>query len=129
MTAVLLDTHAWVWALLDAPDLPQGTREAIARADAVFVSPMSFYEIGQKVRLEKWPEMATHLDRLEDLLRDNGGLSAPLTPEICLAASTMDWPHRDPFDRIIAATAEILGLALVTRDAVFATRPGLRTIW
>ena len=115
--------------MLDAPDLPYPAREAIQAADAVFVSPISIYEIGQKVRVGKWPAMAPHLEGLQALLRERGGLTAPLTLEICLAASMMDWPHRDPFDRLIAATAEALGLSLVTKDAVFGTRADLRTIW
>lgn len=57
MTAVLLDTHAWVWSL-DADDrLSAPARTAIAAADSVFVSPITFFEIAQKVRIGKWPEM------------------------------------------------------------------------
>jgi PIN domain nuclease of toxin-antitoxin system len=129
MTGVLLDTHAWAWTIYATDRLSPEARTAVTRADVIMVSPVSLFEIGQKVRAGKWPEVEPILDRLPEILREQGAFSAALTPEICLAASTMDWPHRDPFDRIIAATAEILGLALVTRDAVFATRPGLRTIW
>lgn len=129
MTAVLLDTHAWVWSFADDNLLSPAARAAIMSADAVHVSPISFFEIGQKVRLGKWPEMVPFADRLQSLLADQGGLTAALTAEICLAASLDDWPHGDPFDRIIAASAQILGLTLVSRDAAFSARPGLRVVW
>ena len=51
MTAVLLDTHAWVWSFADDSLLSPAARQAITAADAVHVSPISFFEIGQKVRL------------------------------------------------------------------------------
>ncbi len=129
MTAVLLDTHAWVWSFASDERLSPAARAAIETADAVFVSPISFFEIGQKVRLGKWPEMAAYVEGLPDLLRDQGGFSAPLTPEICLSASLEDWAHRDPFDRLIAATAETTGATLVTRDPVFGTRGAISTVW
>ena len=41
----------------------------------------------------------------------------------------MDWGHRDPFDRMIAAQAMLESLTLVTADTAFATLPGLTTLW
>ena len=125
MTAVLLDTHAWVWSFADEAQLSPNARQAILEADAVHVSPITFFEIGQKVRHGKWPEMAPHAARLPEILRDQGGFAAPFTPEICLQASLRDWAHRDPFDRLIAATAEIRNLTLISKDPAFA---GLDTI-
>lgn len=129
MTAVLLDTHAWVWSLTDPLLMSDRARAAILGADAVMVSPISFFEIGQKVRLGKWPEMAGYVATLDGLLAEQGGTSAPFTPAIALQAALRDWPHRDPFDRILASTAESLGVPLISRDPVFATLPGLICIW
>ena len=86
MTGVLLDTPAWVWSLTDPGRLSAGARRAIERADAVMVSPISFFEIAQKVRIGRWPELEGQYAALPDLLRDRGGIAAPLTPEICLRA-------------------------------------------
>ena len=47
MSAVLLDTHAWVWSFADDDLLSEVAREAIGQAQAVYVSPISFFEIGQ----------------------------------------------------------------------------------
>lgn len=129
MAAVLLDTHAWVWSFSDDAKLSPAARTAIQRADAVHVSPITFYEIGQKVRLGKWPEMEPHAASLATILQDQGGSLAPFTAEICLAASLRDWDHRDPFDRMIAATAEACDMALISADQAFAGLPELHVIW
>ena len=129
MAALLLDTHAWAWSFADDTLLSPAARAAILAADAVYVSPISFFEIGQKVRLGKWPGMAPFAARLPDVLREQGGVVAPFTPEICLGASLRDWEHRDPFDRLIAATSESLSIPLVSRDPVFFGLATLRCIW
>ena len=119
MKAVLLDTHSWVWSLTNDDRLSTKARASISRAENVLVSPISFFEIGQKVRLGKWPEMAPFVDRLADLLEQQGGGVADLDPPICLDAGTMSWAHRDPFDRLLAATAARRNLPIVSADSVF----------
>lgn len=88
-------------------------------ADRVLVSPISFFEIAQKVRLGKWPEMELFVETLPTILEEQGGIVAGLDPEICLRAGIMDWEHRDPFDRLLAATAIKYELPLVSADTVF----------
>ena len=128
---VLLDTHAWVWSLTDDPRLSMPARAGIAAADAVRVSPISFFEIGQKVRIGKWPEMAPHMDSLPARLIEQGGQTAAFTPEIALVSSGLDWAHRDPFDRIVAATAILSGADLVSADRAFDSLGDarLRRVW
>lgn len=128
---MLLDTHAWVWMLTDDPKLSTQAVSAAETADAVRLSPISIFEISQKVRLGKWPEMEGHLDKLPDLIAGQGILMAPLDPHVALLAGTMAWAHRDPFDRIIAATALVSGAVLLSADAMFDTLSGppLRRIW
>jgi len=117
--AVLLDTNAFAMALTDDPRLPGPARTVLGGAARVAVSVMSLYEIGQKVRLGKWPEMAAHLSGLEDRARRDGYDLISLTAAAALQASVMDWPHRDPFDRMIAAVAGQERLPLVSSDAAF----------
>lgn len=128
---VLLDTHVWVWTLWDDARLSKPARAAISAASAVRVSPISFFEIGQKVRIGKWPEMEPHLDTLPDRLREQGGFAAESTFDVALAASRLDWTHRDPFDRLIAATATVSGMTFVSADRMFDTlkTSDLRRIW
>ncbi|RCW87694.1 type II toxin-antitoxin system VapC family toxin [Phyllobacterium bourgognense] len=121
MKSILLDTHAWAWSLYKSPRLSAKFISTVEQAEAVFVSPVSFFEIGQKVRIGKWPEMEAFLDRLVILLGEVGGHVAALTPEISLSASRLDWAHRDPFDRMLAATAIHHELPLISADTTFDT--------
>jgi PIN domain nuclease of toxin-antitoxin system len=105
--------------MMRSPRLSKRSIEEVESARDVYVSPISFFEIGQKVRLGKWPEMEPFASRLSGLLIQQGGRIATLTDEICLRAGTLDWAHRDPFDRIIAATAIISNLKLLSADPVF----------
>jgi PIN domain nuclease of toxin-antitoxin system len=125
---VLLDTHAWAWSLSDPEFLSEAARTAIASADFAYVSPVSVFEISQKVRLGKWRGMEPYAPHLVDLLHEQGSRTAPLTPEICLDAGRAEWAHRDPFDRLLAATSRRMGVPLVTRDPAFA-RMGVACLW
>ncbi len=119
MKVVLLDTHAWAWSLTADARLRPSAASAIEAADTVMVSAISFFEIAQKVRLGKWPQMEPYIDQLPARLEAQGGVQAGLDAAICLAAGTMAWAHRDPFDRILAATAQRLSCPIVSADAVF----------
>ncbi len=119
MTGVLLDTHSWAWSLADDDRLSKPARAAIEAADAVLVSPITFFEIAQKVRLGKWPEMEPFAGQLPAILEKQGGTVAGLLPSICAMAGLMAWSHRDPFDRLIAATALHENMPLISADTVF----------
>lgn len=119
MKAVLLDTHSWAWSLSRDRRLSLAATEAIGNAQSVLVSPISFFEIAQKVRLGKWSEMEPFVGRMPALLAGQGGGIAALEPQICAAAGTMAWSHRDPFDRLLAATAVHYNLPIISADAVF----------
>jgi PIN domain nuclease of toxin-antitoxin system len=127
--SILRDTHTWVWSFGADDLLSDRARAAVGTADVVYLSPISFFEIGQKVRNGRWPEMDAHVERLPDILRTQGGVLAPFSPEICLKASLMDWQHRDPFDRLILATAEIMQVPLVSKDRVLHERHSAHVIW
>lgn len=119
MKHVLLDTHAWAWSLAGDIRLSAKATATIEAAENVYISPISLFEIGQKVRLGKWPQMKPFLSRLPGLIDAQGGRVAELSPAIALAAATLEWAHRDPFDRILGATAINKGFALVSADGVF----------
>ncbi|MDF0600873.1 type II toxin-antitoxin system VapC family toxin [Psychromarinibacter sp. C21-152] len=119
MSGLLLDTNAFAMALTGDARLPEAARVRIETADRAALSVITFYEIGQKVRLGKWPAMAPHAPGLIDLAREDGFDLIPLTPAAALEASLMDWDHRDPFDRMIATVARHEGLPVVSSDAAF----------
>ena len=102
--------------------LTDAAKTVIASASAVHVSPISLFEIARKVRVGKWPEMRPHLSALA---ADEQALSAPFSRPVALLAGSMDWAHRDPFDRIIAATAVELECPVISKDAEFDGLDGL----
>jgi PIN domain nuclease of toxin-antitoxin system len=119
VTALLLDTGPFAMALTDDPRLPACVRARLGSADRVALSVISFYEIGQKVRLGKWPAMAPFAAGLVEQARADGYDLIALSPAAASAAAGMDWDHRDPFDRIIAAVAQAEGLPIVSPDTAF----------
>ena len=119
MRAVLLDTHAWAWALLRSLQLTAAARLAIAEAEIILLSPVSLFEIAQKVRIGKWPEMAPLMDDLIPSIERQKAEIAKLDPAICVRAGTMPWAHRDPFDRLLAATALHYGVPIISADPAF----------
>ena len=119
MRTVLLDTQAWVWALYDSARLSSAARSAIVEADVNLVSPISVYEIAQKVRIGKWPEMAPFLEDLIPALQGPNTQTAPVDAAVMLRAGTLDWAHRDPFDRLLAATALHRGVPIISIDPAF----------
>lgn len=129
MSLILLDTHVWSWSIYAVERLSPRAVAAFAGAETIYVSPISFYEIALKAEAGKWPEMLPILDQLTALALRQGGVIAPLNAEICLAAGRMDCPHRDPFDRLIAATAQHLGVSVITKDRALAGMAGIECIW
>ena len=116
MSAVLLDTHAWIWSLMESARLGGRVKTAILEADAIYVSPISVYEVVRKAALGEWPEIVPNIDAL---LTEQQTVSAPFTRAVAARAGALDWTHRDPFDRIIAATAVEMGWELISKDPEF----------
>jgi PIN domain nuclease of toxin-antitoxin system len=119
LTTLLLDTHVWAWSLTNDRRITDRALSELTKAQTILVSAISFFEITQKVRLGKWSEMAPYVDRLSDLLERQRGIATSLEAADSLMAGTMAWPHRDPFDRLLAASAIRRGIAIVSADTVF----------
>ena len=82
----------------------------------MFVSPVSMYEVARKAKIGGWPEI---IPNLNELLGETETLTAPFTRGMAARAALLNWSHRDPFDRFIAATAIELQHPLVSKDAEF----------
>jgi PIN domain nuclease of toxin-antitoxin system len=126
---LLLDTHTLLWWLLDAPELSAVARAAIARGgQRVFVSAASSWELAIKYRLGKLPSAADIVENLPRYLRKERFDVLPIGLDHTLAAGALPDMHRDPFDRMLIAQAQINKLQLVSRDAVFADY-GVDVLW
>lgn len=119
MTALLIDTHVLAWFMIGDRRLPASLAKMIEHADEIYVSAISFYEMSQKVRMGKWPEMESFIAKIQEALEKNGAHITAVGAEISLLAGMMNWTHRDPFDRMLAATAIHLQLPLISADSAF----------
>jgi len=119
---LVLDTHVWVWLVRGdkrlRPALP--TIDRATAADRLRVSAISAWEIGMLTAKGRLQLSADPLDWVERALSAPGISLVPLTPRIAIEATRLPSPpdlRGDPADRIIAATARVLGATLLTRDA------------
>jgi PIN domain nuclease of toxin-antitoxin system len=112
---LLLDTHIWLWSLREPARLgPRLRRELRDGSNELWLSPVSTWEallLHAKGRIRLHGDLAAWLERATAPTRE-----APLTHEIVLVAQWLPLPHPDPADRFLAATAQVLGLTLVTAD-------------
>ncbi|GAA3790995.1 type II toxin-antitoxin system VapC family toxin [Amycolatopsis tucumanensis] len=127
---LMLDTHVLLWALTDPARLSDQVRAAVAdRRTELFVSAASAWEIATKQRLGKLPQAEVLVRAYRQHLARLAVDSVPVTDEHSLLAGSMEWKHRDPFDRIIAAQCMTESLPLVTADEAFQTVAGVQVLW
>lgn len=130
VTTLLLDTHAYVWAITDPDQLSAAARSAIADpANQLLVSAASLWEMAIKHRSGKWPEAEILLAQHEGLAARLGADDLLIDPVAAIRAGSLQWDHADPFDRMLAAQSLLTQATLVTCDPAFITLGGLRTLW
>jgi PIN domain nuclease of toxin-antitoxin system len=100
----------------------------IADDTIVCVSAVTAWEIANKVRLGKWPQAASLAASLTDIIAEQGFEPIPITLEQARVAGFLASVHRDPFDRMLAAQAQIEAIPLVTADPAFRTF-GTQVLW
>jgi len=126
---LLLDTHAFLWFILDEPQLSPTARSLIGDPDnEINVSPATYWEIAIKIRLDKYKlpepfqvfmEQQIAVNRF-DILHIEARHVAPIT--------TLPFHHKDPFDRLLVAQAMVEQIPLVSNDSVLDAYP-IRRLW
>lgn len=117
MKGFLLDTHIWIWSLVEPKRLSERVRKMLERDNEdLWLSSISVWEaamLGEKGRVQMSPDPKSWVRRALELscLQE-----APLNNEIALLAREIKLPHKDPADRFIVATAQVYGHVLVTMD-------------
>ena len=114
---ILLDTHVWLWTLAAPERLRTSAREALAdRENTLFLSAASAWEIAIKYALGKLPlPEPPALFIPPRLLRDNVR-PLPIALQHALHVASLPPHHRDPFDRLLIAQAQLEELTLFTAD-------------
>jgi PIN domain nuclease of toxin-antitoxin system len=126
---IILDTHIWVWFITQEFErFPGHWRDEIETADQVGISPISCFEVAlaqQRGRLELPCPVAFWL---QEALEPSGISLFPITAEIAYRAVNLSPIHRDPFDRLIIATAINANAKFASIDSVFSRYSELNSI-
>jgi PIN domain nuclease of toxin-antitoxin system len=113
----LVDTHVWLWMQSDPDRLRDETREIVQNVRfSILLSAASAWEIAIKYRLGKLPLPEAPASYVPDRMRRSG--TSPLPVEHAHTLRTAELPdrHKDPFDRVLIAQAQLLDLAIITAD-------------
>jgi PIN domain nuclease of toxin-antitoxin system len=117
---VLLDTHALLWWLGGDRRLSPKARRAIANeANVVLVSAVSAWEITTKARLGKLAGARDVAADVSACVAGQGFTPLDVTMIHAQRAGSLGGEHRDPFDRMLIAQAQVEDVAVVTDDGAF----------
>ncbi|MCX6876421.1 MAG: type II toxin-antitoxin system VapC family toxin [Verrucomicrobia bacterium] len=126
---LLLDTCALI-ALAYGMLTPRA-RQALLAAPEAILSPVTVWELAIKVKSGKLRLPDPPLVWVEQLVARHGLLlsASDLRPALLCAAADLPLIHRDPFDRVLVATALARHLTIITSDEIIPTYPGIKTLW
>ena len=114
---VLLDSHAVYWWTIGSDRLSTKARSLIEdKANAIFVSAVTFYELDNKMRMTK---LDLKPQELRAAVTESGLQTLAITDLHAELAAAFDWDHRDPWDRILAAQARLEHCRFVSTDLTF----------
>lgn len=127
--SLLLDTHVWLWTLLDPGRLSSQARALLVSPEAdLHLSPISLWEtllLAERGRLSLQPDGPNWLRKA---LSTSPVVETALTAEVAVASRALSLAHEDPADRFIAATAAVFDLKLVTSDTHLIACPDIEVI-
>ena len=126
---VLLDTHVLLWWFLDETVISPGARAAIAdEANDTFVSAATAWEIAIKFKTGRLPSAAPLMANLEEAILEGGFAGMPVTLRHGELAGSLPPHHKDPFDRVLIAQAQVERLTLISNERLF-DRYGVARLW
>ncbi len=113
---LLLDTHTIIWYIEQCHLLSATASEAIKNPNnEIFISVVSIWELSIKASLGKLMLPKTLREIVAELW-NSGATFIQISTEHAMATETLPWHHRDPFDRMLVAQAQLEGLTIVTVD-------------
>jgi PIN domain nuclease of toxin-antitoxin system len=125
---LLLDTHALIWWLVDAPELSVKASRLIAAENEVFVSAASIWEISTKYRIGRLPEMGAFMADYARRIESEGFMPLSISLRHAHLAGGLEGAHKDPFDRVLIAQSMLEEMALLSNETLF-DGYGITRIW
>ncbi len=127
---LLLDTHALIWLATDLSQLPDQSKAAIRfHALELHVSAITALEISLLTKCGKLDWGKRPLSYFERALKHHCVKELPIDSKIAWQSAQLPPIHRDPFDRIIIATAQARGMTILTKDRTIPTYPKTKVVW
>jgi PIN domain nuclease of toxin-antitoxin system len=116
----LLDTHALLWFALDDARLSKSAASLIIdAANEKYVSPASYWEIAIKIGANKYTLSQPYETFMRAAIDMNGFRYLHIEPRHTARLTTLPHRHRDPFDRLLIAQAEVENMSIVRVDPQF----------
>jgi PIN domain nuclease of toxin-antitoxin system len=128
---ILLDTHALLWWALDPGQLSMTATDTVRAMEerGGFASSISIWELGIKVQRGQL-ELPITVDEFALRVEQGGVVElVPVDRAIWLRTLSLAWPHRDPADRVIVATALLKGVPVLTKDTLLREFAGVDCVW
>src|SRR5262245_3757366 len=125
----IIDTHVLLWWAVNDTRLSRQVHAFISdRSNAIMVSAATAWEIATKQRIGKLPVVQPLVEDMESYLEAEGFTAMDITLRHARLAGALPGEHRDPFDRMLAAQAQLEALPILSADEVFETF-GVRRLW
>ncbi len=116
---ILIDTQAFIWFVENDMQLPSKIKVDLEDShNTIIISIASLWEITIKMTLHKL-QLSCDIEEMIDKVYRNGFEILPILPEHIIKLSTLEYFHRDPFDRIIISQGLSENIAIVSSDKVF----------
>jgi PIN domain nuclease of toxin-antitoxin system len=116
---LLLNTHTFLWFIDDSPRLSASAKSLLESDDELLLSTASLWEIAIKVSIGKLTLARPFNVFIPEQLAFNSITELPINLEHLGVVSSLAFPHRDPFDRLLIAQAMTESLPVVSADAAF----------
>jgi PIN domain nuclease of toxin-antitoxin system len=127
---ILLDTHCWLWWVSEPERLREAARNQIADGrNTILLSAASSWEIAIKYALGKLPLPEPPEDFVPKRLSRDAILGLPVEHLHALRVAALPDHHRDPFDRLLIAQAQVEGIPIMTVDPQFRLYDQIEIIW
>ncbi|BAT56108.1 PilT domain-containing protein [Nostoc sp. NIES-3756] len=127
---LLLDTQCWLWWFAQPERLSEEAITHIAdETNELWFSVASIWEIGIKVAIAKLPLPEPPDSYISSRMRQLGMRSLEITATHALRAASLPLHHRDPFDRMLIAQAQLEDITLVSADAIFRQYNDVAIVW
>ncbi len=126
---VLLDTHAFLWLVTDAPQLSPRAKEVFLNAgNELLVSAVTGFEIAVKYSLGKLELTESPRAFMENRIKNNGLSTLPVLLRHSYRLAHLPFHHRDPFDRLLVAQSLEEDIPLLSADEIL-SEYGIERLW